>query len=196
MTPDEAAAILGVDKDAEVSEILATYSKKVQVAGAASAAASDDPEVQTLVEARTTLMDDRRRRAATERRSTTSSSPEPQYGQRATSAPAAPPVSAWGDEPPKGKRYTPEQEATRKQRSMIIAVIGLVLSFTGWIWWLLEPVSVFGIGLSIWALVRVRGYGSGLYTGTRVVAWIAIISGLLALVGNILLIVNALGAAK
>ena len=195
MTPDEAAAILGVDKDAEVSEILATYSKRVQSAGAdATQLGSDDPEVQALVEARTTLMDDRRRRAATERQSTAKTG-EPQYGQRST-APAAPPVSAWGDEPPKGKSFTPEQEETRKQRSFLIAIIGLVLSLTAWVWWMLEPLSVFGMGLSIWALVRVRGYGSGLYTGTRVVAWIALITGVLALIGNILLIVNGLGAGK
>ncbi|WP_243064720.1 hypothetical protein [Humibacter sp. RRB41] len=195
MTPDEAATILGVDKNAEVSEILATYSKKVQAAGAdTTQPGNQDPEVQALVEARTTLMDDRRRRAATEHRPSTSATSTPQYGQR--SATAAPTVSAWGDDAAKGKRYTPEQEATRKQRSFIIAIIGLILSLTGWVWWLLTPLSLFGMGISIWALVRVRGYGSGLYTGTRIVAWISIISGALALIGNILLIVNALAAGK
>lgn len=193
MTPDEAATILGIDKDADVSEILATYSKKVQLAGASSAA-SDDPEVQTLVEARTTLMDDRRRRAATDRQPAPAGAGQPQYGQRSATTQAAPAASAWGDDTAKGKRFTPEQEAIRKQRSMIIAVIGLVLSLTGWVWWLLEPLSLLGMGLSIWAMVRVRGFGTGLYTGTRVVAWIAVVTGALALIGNILLIVSALGA--
>ncbi|WP_022899666.1 tetraspanin family protein [Humibacter albus] len=196
MTPDEAADILDVKTDASASDILAAYSTKAK---AVSGEHQGDPEsekahVQLLGEARVTLMTHRQKSQGTQQRvqvaqqASGKTSGVPQYGERI----AQPATSGWPDDPPKGKRRTTEEELVRKQRSLIIAIIGLVLSLTAWIWWLLEPLSVFGIGLSIWALVRVRGYGSGLYTGTRIVAWVSIALGVLGLIGNVLLVVNAL----
>lgn len=201
MTPDEAAALLDVDKDAPAAAILAAYSAKAQAAGGTHAGDLDaeKAEIQLLGEARVTLMTHRQKAQGTQQRAavaqraagkSTPASTAPEFGQRAA-------TSAWPDDAPaKGKTRTAEEEQIRKQRSFIIAVIGLVLSLTAWVWWLLEPLSLFGIGLNIWALVRVRGYGSGMYTGTRIVAWISIALGVLGLLGNILLIVNGIGAAR
>ena len=156
--------------------------------------------MEVLGEARITLMTHRQKTQGTQQRTAVAQQAsgkvqaggaQPEYGERAASE------AVWPeDAPAKGKVRTPEEEQLRKQRSFIIAVIGLVLSLTAWVWWLLEPLSLFGIGLSIWALVRVRGYGSGMYTGTRIVVWISIVLGVLALLGNILLIVNGIGASR
>jgi cobalamin biosynthesis Mg chelatase CobN len=201
MTPDEAAALLDVDKDASAATILAAYSAKAKAAGGDHAGdlEAEKAEVQLLGEARVTLMTHRQKTQGTQQRTavaqraagtTTSGGSAPEYGQRAA-------TSAWPDDAPaKGKARSAEEEQIRKQRSFIIALVGLVLSLTAWVWWLLEPLSLFGIGLSIWALVRVRGYGSGLYTGTRIVAWVSIVLGALGLLGNILLVVNGIGAAR
>ncbi|NNC10847.1 tetraspanin family protein [Planctomonas sp. JC2975] len=201
MTPDEAAAILEVAKDASASDILAAYSKKAQAAGGSGDLAAEKAEVQILQDARVTLMTNRQKLQGTQQRTevaaraagkTPQPSGKPEYGERT----AAPVESGWPDDAPKGKSRTADEELVRKQRSFIIAAIGLVLSLTAWFWWLLEPLSLFGIGLSIWALIRVRGYGSGMYTGTRIVSWISIVLGVLAMVGNILLVVNGVTAGK
>ena len=200
MTPDEAAAILEVSKDASASDILAAYSAKAQAAGGAHAGdiEAEKAEVQLLGEARVTLMTHRQKMQGTQQRTAVAQRAAgrdavpgaPEYGERTEAA-------AWPDDAPaKGKVRTAEEEQVRKQRSFVIAVIGLVLSLTAWVWWLLEPISLFGMGLAIWSMVRVRGYGSGMYTGTRVVAWFALVLGVLALIGNILLVVNGLNAAK
>lgn len=200
MTPDEAAAILEVSKNASASDILAAYSAKAKAAGGANAGdiEAEKAEVQLLGEARVTLMTHRQKMQGTQQRTAVAQRAAgrdaapgaPEYGERAEAA-------TWPDDAPaKGKVRTAEEEQVRKQRSFVIAVIGLVLSLTAWVWWLLEPISLFGMGLAIWSMVRVRGYGSGMYTGTRVVAWFALVLGVLALIGNILLVVNGLNAAK
>ncbi|GAB3613511.1 hypothetical protein [Humibacter ginsengisoli] len=200
MTPDEAAALLDVAKDASASDILAAYSAKAQAAGGAHSGdiEAEKAEVQLLGEARVTLMTYRQKMQGTQQRTAVAqraagkgpAAGTPEYGERAE-------APVWPDDAPaKGKVRTAEEEQVRKQRSFVIAVIGLVLSLTAWVWWLLEPISLFGMGLAIWSMVRVRGYGSGMYTGTRIVAWLALVLGALALIGNILLVVNGLGAAK
>lgn len=205
MTPDEAAAILDVEKDAPAATILSAYSAKAQEAGGTHAGDLDaeKAEIQLLGEARVTLMTHRQKvqgaqqRTAVAQRAAGSGAPvsprsgtTPEYGERAA-------TTVWPDDAPaKGKVRTADEEQVRKQRSLLIAVIGLFLSLTAWVWWLLEPLSLLGMGLSIWALVRVRGYGSGMYTGTRIAAWIALVLGLLGLVGNILLVVTGLAAAR
>lgn len=201
MTPDEAAAILDVDKDAGASDILAAYSAKAKAVGGVHAddLEAEKAQVQLLGEARTTLMTYRQRKQGTQQRTevaqrtagnTTTTTKAPEYGERIEGA------MGWPEEPTKRRVRTASEELVRKQRSFIIVLVGLVFSLTAWVWWLLEPLSIFGMGLSIWALVRVRGYASGMYTGTRVVAWISLALGALGLVGNILLVVNGLGAAR
>jgi hypothetical protein len=200
MTPDEAAAILDVDKDAGATDILAAYSTKAKAVGGDHAGDLDaeKAEVQLLGEARVTLMTYRQKKQGTQQRTevaqrasgtAVAATKAPEYGERVEA------TVGWPEEPVKGRIRTAEEEQIRKQRSLIIAVIGLVLSLTAWVWWLLEPLSLFGMGLNIWAMVRVRGYASGMYTGTRIVSWVSLVMGVLALAGNILLIVNGIGGA-
>ncbi|HEY0260692.1 MAG TPA: hypothetical protein VGC18_12680 [Lacisediminihabitans sp.] len=192
MTPDEAADILEVGKDAPAADILAAYSAKAKAAGGTYAGnlEAERAEVQLLGEARVTLMTHRQRAQGAQQRTAAAQRTDrgPTYGERGEA------VIGWPDET-KGRPRTAEEELMRKRRSFAIAIVGLVLSLTAWVWWLLEPLSLFGIGLNIWALVRVRGYGSGLYTGTRIVAWVSVVLGALGLLGNILLVVNGLSAA-
>lgn len=192
MTPDEAAAILGVDKDAPAADILSAYSAKAKEATDSN---PGDPgtakaETQMLGEARVTLMTHRQKSQGTQQRTEVAqraAGKAPEYGERV----AVPEQSGWPDDAPaKGKRRTAEEEQTRKVRSFQIAIVGLVLALTAWVIAWLVPASLIGMGLSIWALVRVRGYGSGMYTGTRVVSWIALIGGALGVVGTVLLIVS------
>lgn len=193
MTPDEAATILGVDKDAPAADILFAYSAKAKEATESN---PGDPETakaetQMLGEARVTLMTHRQKSQGTQQRTEVAqraAGNAPEYGERV----AAPEQSGWPDDSPvKGKKRTAEEEQTRKVRSFQIAIVGLVLALTAWVVAWLVPASLIGMGLSIWALVRVRGYGSGMYTGTRVVSWIALIGGALGVVGTVLLIVSA-----
>jgi hypothetical protein len=195
MTPDEAAAILEVAKDAPAADILAAYSAKAKEAGASHPGDLDaeKAEVQLLGEARVTLMTHRQKTQGAQQRTAVaqrSASKEPEYGVRL----ATPEQTGWpDDEPAKRRRRTAAEEESRKVRSLQIAILGLVLSLTSWVWWLLMPLTLLGMGLCIWALARVRGFGSGMYTATRIVCWVGLVLGALALLGNILLIVRILG---
>ncbi|QDZ14023.1 J domain-containing protein [Humibacter ginsenosidimutans] len=193
MTPDEAAAALGVARDASASDILTAYSAKAKEVGGSNAGDPDaeKAEVQMLSEARVTLMTHRQKTQGTQQRTAVAqraAGKEPEFGERV----AAPEPSGWPDDTPaKGKRRSVEEEQSRKVRSLQIGILGLVLAVSSWFWWLLMPLTLFGMGLSIWSLVRVRGYGSGMYTATRIIAWISLLLGAFGLLGNILLIVGA-----
>jgi hypothetical protein len=204
MTPDEAASILEVDTDAEAADILAAYSAKAAQSRAENGgdAVAAQGEVQLLGEARVTLMTHRQQVQGSQQRAElarTSGAPAivaaPRNGSHADAPKLTP--SGWPEDAPKGKtavkKRSPDEEESRKKRAFLMAAIGLVLSFVAWISVLGLPITVLGMGLCVWSLVRVRGYGSGMYTGTRVVAWIGLVLGLLAVIGSALVIMKALG---
>lgn len=189
MTPDEAAALLGVETGASASEIIVAYNTKTaDVAGTPEEA----DVVQLLREARTTLMAHRQTKTAAERPKERSVAPTPEYGQRGPARIETTPGGWPVDEPRKGfVDYTPEQEERRKRFSLIMAIASVVLAALGWITLLLEPVSLFGVDVAIWAMLRVRGYGGRAYTGIRALAWVAIAVGVIAVGLNVMLVLSA-----
>ena len=203
MTPDEAADILGIDEDASAADILAAYSAKAKAAGETPETESD--EVAIYAEARVTLMTARQKRQGSQQRAEAAkknpgaAQPAPRYGERTKEPELKVTKSGWPDDSrPSRRNFTSDQETRRKRWSLGIAVIAFVLiaiafvpfRVTFAVLFALEFLPLVGLGLSIWAIVRVRGYGGGMYLATRIVAWITVAFSILSIIGNILGLVS------
>jgi hypothetical protein len=200
MTPEEAADLLGVDVDAPAASVIAAYSAKAAEAKATNTGDPDTEaaELRLLSEARVTLMsyqhqEQGRQQRATAAQSVPSSSAPPKYGERSTTPETRTTASGWPELAGSTSRLSSEDEQRRKKRTFIIAIIAVLCSLSSWFTILALPVTLVGIGLGIMTMVRVRGFGGGMYTGTRVLFAVNLIVGIFAIAGCVLILITAFG---